>query len=46
MLSISYIVALLICGTWLYVTEHRLEGLVFWVIAALIWVVTAFLTRG
>lgn len=33
-MPISNIAALLVCGTWLYVTGHKREGLVMYVIAA------------
>ena len=46
-MTISNIVALIVCGTWLYVTGHRKEGLIMYAIAAalFVWTLLAVGTR-
>lgn len=45
-MTLSYISVLIICGTWLYATSHRSEGLVMYVVAFVLWVVTVATMRG
>lgn len=44
---LSHIGVLIICGTWLYVTSHKREGAIMYVVALVLWLLTVVpLTRG
>ena len=45
-MMISHITALLVCGTWLYVMGHRNAGIVFWVVAAVLYLVSVLAVRS
>jgi hypothetical protein len=43
---LSHIGVLLICGTWLYVAGHKVEGIVMFVVAFILWLLSVMAVRG
>jgi hypothetical protein len=39
-MTLSHIGVLLICGTWLYVTAHKLEGGIMYLVAFVLWLLS------
>ena len=45
-MTISHIAALLGCGTWLYVTGHKAEGVIMYAVAAALFLWTLLASGG
>jgi hypothetical protein len=43
---LSHIGVLLVCGTWLYVTAHKVEGVVMYAVAFVLWLLSVMAVRG